>query len=180
MQAQVFRPSFLPPTFNSITALSSSSNISFPMSVVFTISVPHSINNYQHFRAQFNRVLFPDVCRSKKLEDEALAGLPKEFHDEEWQARQREKTKELERLRQEEDEEEERIIDEYREIGMLLKGYPQEDVFKAKKLVSGFIKSAEEIKEKIEEAAEKGRKRCNKKSRFVIQAGRGRNLEKAS
>ncbi|XP_071721037.1 protein PALE CRESS, chloroplastic [Rutidosis leptorrhynchoides] len=96
------------------------------------------------------------VCRSKKLEDEVLAGLPKEFHDEEWQAQQREKTKELERLRQEEDEEEERIVDEYREIGMLLKNYPQEDVFKAKKLVSSFIKSAEEVEEKIEEAAEKG------------------------
>lgn len=90
------------------------------------------------------------------MEDEVLAGLPKEFHDEEWQARQREKTKELERLRQEEDEEEERIVEEYREIGMLLKNYPQEDVFKAKKLVSSFIKSAEEIEEKIEEAAEKG------------------------
>ncbi|KAJ0610298.1 putative protein PALE CRESS [Helianthus annuus] len=74
----------------------------------------------------------------------------------EWQARQREKTKEIERLRQEEDEEEERIIDEYRETGMLLKGYPQEEVFKAKKLVSSFIKSAEEIEEKIEEAAERG------------------------
>ncbi|KAK1428252.1 hypothetical protein QVD17_17082 [Tagetes erecta] len=133
MQAQV---SFLPLTFNSnsssITILSPSSNLSFS-----------------------NK--FPCVCRSKKLEEEeALAGLPKEFHDEEWQARQREKTKELERLRQEEDEEEERIVDEYREIGMLLKGYPQEDVFKAKKLVASFIKSAEEIEEKIEEAAERG------------------------
>ncbi|KAJ0791268.1 putative protein PALE CRESS [Helianthus annuus] len=67
----------------------------------------------------------------------------------EWQARQREKTKEIERLRQEEDEEEERIVNEYRETGMLLKGYPQEEVFKAKKLVSSFIKSAEEIEEVI-------------------------------
>lgn len=67
----------------------------------------------------------------------------------EWQARQREKTKELERLRQEEDEEEERIVDEYREVGMHLKNFPQEDVFRAKKLVSSFIKSAEEIEEVI-------------------------------
>ncbi|KAL8234268.1 hypothetical protein R6Q59_020368 [Mikania micrantha] len=132
MEAQVFRLSFLPPTSISIkTTLSNSSNLCFPDKLSY-------------------------VCRSKKIEDEALAGLPKEFHDEEWQARQREKTKELERLRQEEDEEEERIIDEYREIGMLLKGYPQENVFKAKKLVSSFIKSAEEIEEKIEEAAERG------------------------
>lgn len=55
----------------------------------------------------------------------------------------------MERLRKEEDEEEERIVNEYREIGMLLKNYPQEDVFKAKKLVSSFIKSAEEIEEVI-------------------------------
>ncbi|XP_076884847.1 protein PALE CRESS, chloroplastic-like [Bidens hawaiensis] len=122
----VFRPLFLPPT-----TLSASSNLSFP-----------------------NK--FPYVCRCRKLEQEALEGLPQHFHDEEWQARQREKTKELERLRQEEDEEEERIVDEYREIGMLLKGYPQEEVFKAKKLVSSFLKSAEEIEEKIEEAAERG------------------------
>ncbi|KAF5820480.1 putative protein PALE CRESS [Helianthus annuus] len=132
MQAKVvFRPWFLPPAFNSITTLSTSSNLCFP---------------YQS----------PYVCRCKKLEEEALAGLPKHFHDEEWQARQREKTKEIERLRQEEDEEEERIVNEYRETGMLLKGYPQEEVFKAKKLVSSFIKSAEEIEEKIEEAAERG------------------------
>nr|XP_043609382.1 protein PALE CRESS, chloroplastic isoform X2 [Erigeron canadensis] len=131
MQAQVFAGvSFLPPTI-SITTLPTSLNLCLP-----------------------NKFSF--VCKSKKLEDEVLAGLPKEFHDEEWQARQREKTKELERLRKEEDEEEERIVEEYREIGMLLKNYPQEDVFKAKKLVSSFIKSAEEVEEKIEEAAEKG------------------------
>ncbi|KAI3668204.1 hypothetical protein L6452_43281 [Arctium lappa] len=99
---------------------------------------------------------YPFLCRSKKIEDELLSGLPLEYHDDEWQARQREKTKELERLRQEEDEEEDRKVDEYREVGMLLKDYPQEEVFKAKKLVSSLIKSAEEIEEKIEEAAEKG------------------------
>ncbi|KAG9149819.1 hypothetical protein Leryth_023641, partial [Lithospermum erythrorhizon] len=74
----------------------------------------------------------------------------------EWQARQREKTKELNRLRQEEDEEEERKIDEYREIGVRLKDYPEEELRKAKKLVSSFIKAAEEVEEKIEEAAERG------------------------
>ncbi|XP_023744042.1 protein PALE CRESS, chloroplastic [Lactuca sativa] len=132
MQARVFGLSVLPPT--SITAL-----LTFPTSLNLSLSNKR-----------------PFLCRSKKLEDEVLAGLPKEFHDEEWQARQREKTKELERLRQEEDEEEERIVDEYREVGMHLKNFPQEDVFRAKKLVSSFIKSAEEIEEKIEEAAEKG------------------------
>ncbi|KAJ0610299.1 hypothetical protein HanHA300_Chr01g0002261 [Helianthus annuus] len=58
MQAKVvFRPWFLPPAFNSITTLSTSSNLCFP---------------YQS----------PYVCRCKKLEEEALAGLPKHFHDE--------------------------------------------------------------------------------------------------
>uniref|UniRef100_A0A2P2KYG1 Uncharacterized protein n=1 Tax=Rhizophora mucronata TaxID=61149 RepID=A0A2P2KYG1_RHIMU len=53
-------------------------------------------------------------------------------------------------------EEEERKIEEYREISMRLKGYPEEDVIKARKLVSSFITAAEEVEEKIEEAAEKG------------------------
>lgn len=52
-------------------------------------------------------------------------------------------------MRQEEDEEEERKIKDYREIGMRLKEYPEEDVRRAKKLVSSFIKSAEEIEEVI-------------------------------
>ncbi|KAK3023074.1 hypothetical protein RJ639_043089, partial [Escallonia herrerae] len=98
----------------------------------------------------------PVVCRSKNVEEQDLYGLPKEFYDDEWQARQREKTKELHRMRQEEDEEEERKVDEYREIGMRMKDYPEEDSRKAKKLVSSLIKSAEEVEEKIEEAAEKG------------------------
>ncbi|XLU24637.1 hypothetical protein S245_060703, partial [Arachis hypogaea] len=84
-----------------------------------------------------------------------LEGMPKEYYDDEWQARQREETKELHQLRKE-DEEEERKMDEYREIGMRLKGYPEQDVIKARKLVSSFILAAEEIEEKIEEAAEKG------------------------
>nr|POE77318.1 isoform 2 of protein pale cress, chloroplastic [Quercus suber] len=72
----------------------------------------------------------------------------------EWQ---REKTKELHRRRQqEEEEEEERKIEEYREIGTRLKGYPEEDVRKARRLVSSLIKAAEEVEDEIEKAAEKG------------------------
>ncbi|PKH47712.1 hypothetical protein CRG98_050463 [Punica granatum] len=39
---------------------------------------------------------------------------------------------------------------------MRLKGYPEEDVRKARKLVSSLIRAAEEVEEKIEEAAERG------------------------
>ncbi|KAF6141484.1 hypothetical protein GIB67_000865 [Kingdonia uniflora] len=91
-------------------------------------------------------------CKNK----EYLSGLPKEYYDDEWQAEQREKTKELHRRREEEDEEEERKVEEYREIGTRLKDYPEEDVRKARKLISSFIRSAEQVEEKIEEAAEKG------------------------
>lgn len=98
------------------------------------------------------------VCRIKKAgeKEQLLDGLPKEYYDDDWQARQREKTKELHRMRQEEEDEEERKINEYREIGFRLKDYPEEEVRKVKKLVSSFIRSAEEVEEKIEEAAEKG------------------------
>ena len=51
----------------------------------------------------------------------------------------------MHRRRQEEEEEEERKVEEYREIGLRLKGYPEEEVKKAKKLVSSFIRSAEEV-----------------------------------
>ncbi|CAK9175846.1 unnamed protein product [Ilex paraguariensis] len=107
-----------------------------------------------HFKARFPPIAV--LCRSKKIEEQDLDGLPKEYYDDEWQAQQREKTKELHQKRQEEDEEEERKVDEYREIGMRLKDYPEEERQKAKKLVSSFIRSAEEVEEKIEEAAEKG------------------------
>ncbi|KAK4418242.1 protein PALE CRESS, chloroplastic [Sesamum alatum] len=96
------------------------------------------------------------LLRCKKIEERDLYGLPKDYYDDEWQARQREKTKELHKKRQEEDEEEDRKVDEYREIGLRLKSYPDEELRKAKKLVSSFIRSAEEVEEKIEEAAEKG------------------------
>uniref|UniRef100_A0A2N9GW30 Protein PALE CRESS, chloroplastic n=1 Tax=Fagus sylvatica TaxID=28930 RepID=A0A2N9GW30_FAGSY len=99
----------------------------------------------------------PSVMRRCMNKDEQLIdGLPKEYYDDEWQARQREKTKELHRRRQEEDEEEERKVEEYREIGMRLKEYPEEDVRKARRLVSSFIRAAEEVEEEIEQAAEKG------------------------
>lgn len=93
---------------------------------------------------------------TKKVEERDQYGLPKEYYDDEWQARQREKTKELQRMREEEDEEEEKKVDEYREIGMRLKDYPEEELQKARQLVSSFIRAAEEVEEKIEEAAEKG------------------------
>ncbi|KAH6793973.1 pale cress protein [Perilla frutescens var. hirtella] len=100
---------------------------------------------------------FKSIQRCKKIEEQdCLHGLPKEYYDDEWQAKQREKTKELQRMREEEDEEEEKKVDEYREIGLRIKNYPDEQLRKAKKLVSSFIRSAEEVEEKIVEAAEKG------------------------
>eukprot|EP00257_Ricinus_communis_P023938 XP_015584061.2 protein PALE CRESS, chloroplastic [Ricinus communis] len=87
--------------------------------------------------------------RSISKEEPLLEGMPKEYYDDEWQAQQREKSKELERLRQLEDEEEERKIEEYREIGLRLKGYPEEDVRKARKLVSSFIRAEEEVEEVV-------------------------------
>ncbi|KAL9257962.1 PALE CRESS, chloroplastic-like protein [Drosera capensis] len=95
-------------------------------------------------------------CTKSKEEQEVLENMPPDYYDDEWQAKQREKTKELERRRQEEDEEEERKVLEYREIAMRLKGFPEEDVIKARKLVASFIRAGEEVEEKIEEAAEKG------------------------
>lgn len=95
-------------------------------------------------------------CKNKEGQEQELAVLPKEYYDEKWQAQQRDKTKEFHKKRQEEDEEEERKIAEYREIGLRMKGYPEEEVRKARRLVSSFIQSAEEVEEKIEEAAEKG------------------------
>ncbi|XP_042518193.1 protein PALE CRESS, chloroplastic isoform X1 [Macadamia integrifolia] len=94
--------------------------------------------------------------RNKNMEEQDLYGLPKEYYDDEWQAQQREKTKELHRRRQKEDEEEERKVEEYREIGTRLMEYPEEEVRKARILVASFIRAAEEVEEKIEEAAEKG------------------------
>ncbi|KAK8921123.1 hypothetical protein KSP39_PZI020856 [Platanthera zijinensis] len=83
-------------------------------------------------------------------------GLPKEFYDDEWQAQQREKTREWHAYCKKEEEKENQKVDEYREIGMRLKDYPEEEVREARKLVSSFIRAEEEVEEKIEEAAEKG------------------------
>ncbi|XP_022758173.1 protein PALE CRESS, chloroplastic [Durio zibethinus] len=105
------------------------------------------------------KTIFPSgevLRRSMPKEEQLLEGMPKEYYDDEWQARQREKTKELHRRRREEEEEEERKIEEYREIGLRLMGYPEEDVRRARKLVSSFIRAEEEVEEKIEEAAERG------------------------
>jgi hypothetical protein len=78
------------------------------------------------------------------------------FFMQEWQARQREKTKEWNAYRKKEEAEEERLTNEYREIGMRLKAYPQEEVRKARILVSSFIRAGEDIEEEIEKAAERG------------------------
>lgn len=83
-------------------------------------------------------------------------GLPQEVWDEEWQAQRRSETKEMERKKRLEDEEENRKVAEYRVIGTRLKDYPEEEVRKARRLVSSFIKSAEEVEEKIEAAADRG------------------------
>ncbi|KAF5731510.1 hypothetical protein HS088_TW18G00188 [Tripterygium wilfordii] len=100
------------------------------------------------------RCSFLRRCTSEK--EAILEGMPKEYYDDEWQAQQREKTKELNQRRHKEDEEEERKVEEYREIGLRLKDYPEEDLRKARKLVSSLIRAVDEVEEKIVEAAEKG------------------------
>ena len=56
-----------------------------------------------------------------------------------------EKTKELHGRRQQEEGEEEGNVKEYREIGTHLKGYPEEDVRKALRLFSSFIRASGEV-----------------------------------
>uniref|UniRef100_A0ACD5TH44 Uncharacterized protein n=1 Tax=Avena sativa TaxID=4498 RepID=A0ACD5TH44_AVESA len=85
-----------------------------------------------------------------------LEGMPSEFYDEEWQANQRERTKEWHAYRQKEEAEEKIKSNEYREIGMRMKAYPQEEVCKARILVSSFIRAGEDIEKVIEKAAERG------------------------
>ncbi|KAF2298658.1 hypothetical protein GH714_024547 [Hevea brasiliensis] len=129
----------------------------FPLTCAGPLPSPSSLHApVRTLRFNSPRPVGSVLRRSMGKEEPLLEGMPKEYYDDEWQAQQREKCKELERLRQLEDEEEERKIAEYREIGLRLKGYPQEDVIKARKLVSSFIRAAEEVEEKIEEAAEKG------------------------
>ena len=67
------------------------------------------------------------------------------FHLQEWQANQRERTKEWHAYRQKEEAEEEAKSSEYREIGMRMKAYPQEEVCKARVLVSSFIRAGEDV-----------------------------------
>ncbi|KAK9161320.1 hypothetical protein Syun_007661 [Stephania yunnanensis] len=118
-----------------------------------TLLIP---NLKTQFRYKYKRLAKSVLLKTKSSVEQDLDGLPPEFYDDEWQALQREKTKELRRRQQEEEEEENRKIDEYREIGSRMKGYPQEEVREARKLVSSFIRAAEEVEERIEKAAEKG------------------------
>ncbi|XP_016541866.1 protein PALE CRESS, chloroplastic isoform X2 [Capsicum annuum] len=122
----------------------------FPPFISFNII---SLNNLYFYN--FNQISIHQRCKGIE-EEQDLYGLPKEYYDDEWQAQQRERTKEFHRQRQQEEEEDEKKIDEYREIGLRLKDYPEEELLKAKKLVASFIRSAEEVEEKIMEAAEKG------------------------
>ncbi|CAM8959340.1 unnamed protein product [Rhodiola kirilowii] len=96
------------------------------------------------------------LTRLKCKEQLEIEGLPKEYYDDEWQAQQREKTKEFHRQRKAEEDEEERKVKEYREIGTRLNEYPEEEVKQARRLVASFLMAEEEIEQRIEEAAEKG------------------------
>ncbi|CAO2837050.1 unnamed protein product [Amaranthus hypochondriacus] len=130
----------------------------------------HSPNQITHFatpffnlspslkQQSFTSAVLIRCTKNKGKQDlqELPPGLPPEFYDDEWQAQQRKKTKELHKRRLEEEEEEERKVREYREIGTRLKEFPDEDVRNARKLVSSFIRAEEDVEEKIEEAAERG------------------------
>jgi hypothetical protein len=130
---------------------SSSSSSSLPCRVkslyVGSRLCEQSWEDYRKYRV-FSRV-------DKSLED-FIDVEAKEIVDEEWQRKRREESEELERRRQQEKEEELEKEGKYAEIGSQLKGYPQEEVRKAKQLVSSFIRAGEEIEEVIAEAAEKG------------------------
>ncbi|XP_021742210.1 protein PALE CRESS, chloroplastic-like isoform X1 [Chenopodium quinoa] len=119
---------------------------------------PTFINLSPLFNQQFSAfgILRWTKCKEDQDLQELPTGLSPEFYDDDWQAEQREKTRELNRKRLEEDLEEEKKVQEYREIGARLKDFPDEDVRKARKLVSSFIRAEEEVEQKIEEAAERG------------------------
>ncbi|KAL5573958.1 hypothetical protein UlMin_023555 [Ulmus minor] len=93
---------------------------------------------------------------SSTKDEQLLEGMPMEHYIDECQAQQKEKTEELHQSRRDEEEEEERKVEEYHEIGTRLKGYPEEDVRKARILVSSLISVAKEVEERIEEAIERG------------------------
>ncbi|XP_057856131.2 protein PALE CRESS, chloroplastic isoform X3 [Cryptomeria japonica] len=82
--------------------------------------------------------------------------LPQRYYDDEWQAKQRKKTKELQRRRKQEEAEEEKKVEEMREIASRFSGYPEKEIRRAKHLVSNFIKSGEDVEEMIVEAADNG------------------------
>ncbi|KAJ4727524.1 protein PALE CRESS, chloroplastic [Melia azedarach] len=124
------------------------------LSSAYLLPANANMRRISYFKSKTSPGVVLRRCANK--EEILLEGMPPEYYDDEWQARQREKTKELHRKRQEEEEEEERKVAEYREIGTRLKGYPEEEVRKARRLVSSFIRAEEEVEEKIEEAAEKG------------------------
>ncbi|KAH9611441.1 hypothetical protein KSS87_000172 [Heliosperma pusillum] len=137
--------------------------LSFPLILPFKATHFSSSLNFSnafpavhHFPSSSGAILRNAQKKDEQDLQELPPGLSPEFYDDEWQAQQRQKTKELHKKRHEEDEEEERKVQEYREIGTRLKGYPDEDVRKARRLVSSFIRAGEEIEEKIVEAAERG------------------------
>ncbi|XP_068662230.1 protein PALE CRESS, chloroplastic [Aristolochia californica] len=144
MEAKICPPLLGPPPLRPAAPSRISFFCSSSQTIFQSISVVRSVKKKEYDEYGIPEEYDPDF------------GLPKEVWDEEWQARRREKTKELHRRRLEEDEEESRKVAEYREIGMRLKGYPEEEVRNARKLVSSFIKAAEEVEEKIEEAADRG------------------------
>ncbi|KAH9301569.1 hypothetical protein KI387_013152 [Taxus chinensis] len=74
----------------------------------------------------------------------------------EWQEKQREKTKELWRRRKAEEAEEERKVEEFREIASRFRGYPEKEIKDAKHLISNFIKAGEDVEKIIVEAADNG------------------------
>lgn len=65
----------------------------------------------------------------------------------EWQAKQREKTKELRRRRKKEEAEEERKVKEFREIASRFTDYTDREIRSAKHLVANFIKAGENVEE---------------------------------
>ncbi|GAB4829776.1 hypothetical protein Ancab_019431 [Ancistrocladus abbreviatus] len=138
-----------PPTYSSYSAAQQLHSTALATTIPITL-------NISLLKSHLPSATSPVLRWSKSKEEQDRQGLPPEYYDDEWQAQQREKTKELHRRIKEEDEEEERKVQEYREIGTRLKGFSEEDVRKARKLVSSFIRAAEEVEEKIEEAAEKG------------------------
>ncbi|CAN8237870.1 unnamed protein product [Cochlearia groenlandica] len=123
LQSKIFQPSHRP-VFSSLAV----------KTTVTSISIPTAKSRRR--------------CSVNDGEQEVLLeGMPPEYYDDEWQAKEREKTTKLRRMQREEDEEEERKVEEYREIGTRWKEFPEEDLRKARNLVSSFITAAQEVEE---------------------------------